>query len=128
MRRLAARIREGAASVPLSRRMTRLLVAVLTVALALAGTLLIGVLKRYLVGQIDQRLRVSAEQLSTHVSGDHLPNHSDPVPSEYYLQVTSANGNVAEFITPATDGDPRRRNAQTVHGPILRPRRGMAGS
>ncbi len=103
MRKLLARVKEHFSIVPLSRQMTRLLVAVLTVALALAGTLLIGVLKRHLLGQVDHRLRVSAEELATQISKDDLPGQKGPVPSEYYLQVTSEDGDAVEFLTPATE-------------------------
>lgn len=103
MRKLLARVKEHFSIVPLSRQMTRLLVAVLTVALALAGTLLIGVLKRHLLGQVDHRLRVSAEELATQISKDDLPGQKGPVPSEYYLRVTSEDGDAVEFLTPATE-------------------------
>ena len=110
MGRLTTRVREHFALLPLSRRMTLLVISVLAVALTLAGMLLIGILQRHLLGQVDRQLEGSAKQIAEQVSEKSLPSPVPLVPSEYYLQVTSETGEVTDFLTLATEaraGRPR---------------------
>lgn len=85
-----------------------LLLAVLAVALTLAGALMVGMLQRQLVGQIDRQLERSGYQLASQLGDERLSGQAALLPSEYYVQIDPMAGRSREFMTSSTEAQAGR--------------------
>ncbi|WRS31105.1 HAMP domain-containing sensor histidine kinase [Actinomycetaceae bacterium MB13-C1-2] len=104
-------LREQFGRLPLSKRMVLILVIILSAALLIAGTLMIGILQRHLVDQIDRQLESSAEQLANQLSDYERPSGQSVFPTDYYIRIDSigylgGGGEVLSQITEARAGRP----------------------
>ena len=103
------KIRDTLACMPLSRRMVMMLLFMMAAALTVAGTLMIGMLQRQLIAQVDQQLVASAKQLaaSAAAASEQLHDVTTAIPSDYYVRsVLFDSEGVAtqgfEFLTEGT--------------------------
>ncbi len=105
--------REAWERTPLSRRMVLLMVSLLAIALMIAGTLMVGILQRHLVGQVDRQLSNGSNQLGTtienlvanSISGSLLVPQRTLLPSDYYIRLHILGQPIDDpddAITPAT--------------------------
>lgn len=87
VRKFLNRLHRRISAMPLSRRMVLLLLCMEALALVVAGSLMIGILHRQLIAQIDDQLRSSASQLSATITASTQTRTATAVvPSDYYVQ------------------------------------------
>ncbi len=87
VRKFLNRLHRRISAMPLSRRMVLLLLCIEALALVVAGSLMIGILHRQLIAQIDDQLRSSASQLSATITASTQTRTATAVvPSDYYVQ------------------------------------------
>ena len=115
MRRAWARMRDRIEHKPLASRITLVMLLVLGAALALAGGLMVSLLQRQLVGQVDKRLEEGVTQVAASSPMIGAVAQDVPVPSDFFIQVLSLSGTAREWITGTTEaqaGRPRIPSAE----------------
>lgn len=93
-------IQEAWRAKPLVTRLVALIIVLLAAGLALAGTVMIGLLQRHLIAQVDDQLENSARSLVADTSG---PVSTQPnVPTPYYIRRTLADGSTSVLVSADT--------------------------
>lgn len=96
---LLGRLRDRWVETPLSRRMVVLIIMILTTALAIVGTIMIGILQRHLFSQVNTQLLSSAQQLAENVSNDR---DMSGTPTSFFIKRDVEGKPPKVIITPAT--------------------------
>ncbi len=78
--------RESWRAKPLVVRMVSLIIVLLTIGLAMSGTVMIGLLQRHLIHQIDEQLTSSASSLANQTSDTDSSSAQPNVPTQYYIR------------------------------------------
>lgn len=98
---LLGRLRASWAHTPLASRMVLLIIIIITTSLTVVGAVMIGILQRHLINQVDTQLRTTAAQMATEITGASLG--SDPsVPTNYYIRSNVEGEDPKQIITPET--------------------------
>ncbi len=94
------RIQTSWRSKPLVTRLVTLIILLLAAGLTLAGNVMIGLLERNLIAQVDEQLSASASSLvvSTTRPTDTRPN----VPTPYYIRQTDTEGHTTVLVSEDT--------------------------
>ena len=90
---------------PLVTRMVTLITALLALGLAMAGTVMIGLLQRHLIAQVDEQLITSAESLVAQSSqaGLTTPDDDTPnVPTLFYIRRVMVDGSTTVTVQRET--------------------------
>lgn len=110
------RARRAWHATPLVTRMVTLITALLALGLAMAGTVMIGLLQRHLIAQVDEQLSTSASSLvsqSTQSTTDDSPN----VPTPFYIRWVLVDGSTRVSVsrdTLARSGTPEIPQLLTI--------------
>ncbi len=99
---LLERVRRNWTQTPLSSRMVVLIIAIVSAALAVVGTLMIGILQRHLIKQVDDQLVASAGQLANTVSNVVLEQGDPEIPTNYYIRREVKGQETKVILTPET--------------------------
>ncbi len=85
---------------PLVTRLVALIIVLLAAGLALAGNVMVGLLERHLIAQVDEQLSDSASSL---VADTSRQTSTQPnVPTPYYIRRTMADGQSAVLVSSDT--------------------------
>lgn len=82
--------------------MVALIIAILAAALAVVGTLMIGILQRHLIKQVDDQLVASAAQLANTVSSTSFGGPDTRIPTNYYIRRDVIGQDPRVILTPET--------------------------
>ncbi len=99
---LLERIRRSWTQTPLSGRMVVLIVGIVSFALAVVGTIMIGILQRHLIKQVDDQLVASAGQLANTVSNTAFGGADTEIPTNYYIRREILGQETKVILTPET--------------------------
>ncbi|MFT0761607.1 HAMP domain-containing sensor histidine kinase [Actinomyces sp. F1_1611] len=83
---LLERTRRSWTQTPLAGRMVLLIIVIVTTALAVVGTIMIGILQRHLIRQVDEQLVASASQLANTVSNASFTGTPTEIPTNFYIR------------------------------------------
>lgn len=96
---------------PLRVRLAALIIVLLVAGLGIAGTATVGLLRGYLVGEVDDRLTSNAVVLARSVLASlSRDRERSPLPSDYYVRYTAPDGSTDERV----QGLPLRRSGRPV--------------
>lgn len=89
---------------PLVTRMVTLITALIALGLAMAGTVMIGLLQRHLIAQVDEQLITSAESLVAQSSqlGSSSSDERPNVPTLFYIRRVMVDGTTTVAVLPDT--------------------------
>lgn len=99
----------------LASRMVVLIISLLAVGLLIAGTVMVGVLQRHLVNQVDEQLEASAQQLASDTSNQLNQGQEPNVPTDFYIRIQVAGKATFATMTQET----RQRSGVPVVGELL---------
>nr|MDK8534016.1 HAMP domain-containing sensor histidine kinase [Gleimia europaea] len=94
-------LREVWFSATLRARLVILFTSLLTVALTIAGAVMVGIVQAHLVNQVDRELESTGKQLAVSTVRSVIASVPADVPSNYYIQFTSTDG--VSQVAIATD-------------------------
>ncbi len=100
---LLQRIRRNWTQTPLTGRMVILIIAIVSAALAIVGTIMIGILQRHLIKQVDDQLVTSAAQLANTVSNTGFGGTTTEIPTNYYIRREIIGQETRVIITAETE-------------------------
>ncbi|MDK7160363.1 two-component sensor histidine kinase, partial [Pauljensenia sp. UMB3104] len=86
---------------PLSTQLVTLITTLLALGLIMSGTVMVGLLQRHLVSQIDEQLRVTA---SSFIRGENtsIKDGTSGLPTLYYSHARSISGDDTTYYYPGT--------------------------
>lgn len=79
-----------------------LIVLTMTAALVAMGAVMLGVLQRHLIGQLDTQLESTAQELADSVANSEFYGQAPIIPTDYYIRSTFAGQPAKTFLTPET--------------------------
>lgn len=112
-------IRKHWEATALSRRMVLLIVSIMAVALVAVGALMISLLQRHLVRQVDDQLTSSALRLADDVSTTSSFTKAQSYPTDYFIQRDLTGQPTVTILTSETENRAGRPDLSRLRGQDL---------
>lgn len=97
------RLRSHWGETPLTSRLVILILVIIATALTILGTVMIGILHRHLIRQVDDQLASTAGQLATKVASDSITDAATAIPTNYYIRSDIVGHEPIQLMTAGTE-------------------------